>query len=824
MAEDSETKHGGNKNGKKEGLSGSSFFTWFMVIALLGVWTSVAVVWFELVDYEEVLAKAKDFRYNLSEVLQGKLGIYDADGDGDFDVEDAKVLLGLKERSVPAQPTPAESEESIQAAEQSFVTSEHKNVEAELEEEIQAILHEALHSQAGERHEEGADEGLNDEHEEGADEGLNDEHEEGADEGLNDERQKDEVYEEDFEIPTTDDLYEALEDEIPEVPEIPKPVQEETDSHDQVEEHGVGEPEAVEIPDPYEYYMDLEEPAYESKVPDNPELAQEDAVEHHGEPNYGEGTETQDTAYAELETGKTEETEEPADDAEKEDERALPEPVNEDTEPDEIPEDVEINKKQSEGKEHTEDTVAAGPQETEVPVEAENYSNDDLVGKSKETEQEQKDKAKKKPKLLNKFDKTIKTELNAAEKLRKKGKVEEAVKAFEVLVSKYPQSPRARYGKAQCEDDLAEKMRSNEILQKAINTFEEVASLPDVPADLVKLSLKRQADRQQFLGHMRGSLVTLQKLVHLFSNDISLKNDLGVGYLLIGDNSNAKKVYEEVLSLAPNDGFAKVHYGFILKAENKIAESIPYLKEGLESGDPGTDDGRFYFHLGDALQRVGNKEAYKWYELGHQRGHFASVWQRSLYNVNGLKAQPWWTAKETGYTELVKSLEKNWKLIRDEGLAVMDKGKGLFLPEDENLREKGDWSQFTLWQQGRKNENACKGVHKTCALLERFPEATGCRRGQIKYSVMHPGTHVWPHTGPTNCRLRMHLGLVIPKEGCRIRCAEENRTWEEGKVLIFDDSFEHEVWQDADSYRLIFIVDVWHPELTPQQRRTLPAI
>uniref|UniRef100_A0A452QCT8 Aspartyl beta-hydroxylase/Triadin domain-containing protein n=1 Tax=Ursus americanus TaxID=9643 RepID=A0A452QCT8_URSAM len=67
------TKHGGHKNGRKGGLSGSSFFTWFMVIALLGVWTSVAVVWFDLVDYEEVLAKAKDFRYNLSEVLQGRL-------------------------------------------------------------------------------------------------------------------------------------------------------------------------------------------------------------------------------------------------------------------------------------------------------------------------------------------------------------------------------------------------------------------------------------------------------------------------------------------------------------------------------------------------------------------------------------------------------------------------------------------------------------------------------------------------------------------------------------------------------------------------------
>uniref|UniRef100_A0A8C8UK70 Aspartate-beta-hydroxylase n=1 Tax=Peromyscus maniculatus bairdii TaxID=230844 RepID=A0A8C8UK70_PERMB len=78
MAEDKEAKHGGHKNGRRGGISGGSFFTWFMVIALLGVWTSVAIVWFDLVDYEEVL---------------GKLGVYDADGDGDFDVDDAKVLL-----------------------------------------------------------------------------------------------------------------------------------------------------------------------------------------------------------------------------------------------------------------------------------------------------------------------------------------------------------------------------------------------------------------------------------------------------------------------------------------------------------------------------------------------------------------------------------------------------------------------------------------------------------------------------------------------------------------------------------------------------------
>uniref|UniRef100_A0A3Q2YPU9 Aspartate beta-hydroxylase n=1 Tax=Hippocampus comes TaxID=109280 RepID=A0A3Q2YPU9_HIPCM len=488
---------------------------------------------------------------------------------------------------------------------------------------------------------------------------------------------------------------------------------------------------------------------------------------------------------------------------------------------------------------------------------------------------------KKKPKLLNKLDKTIKAELDAAEKLRKKvrdrkevthlrpsntllltptvlscvcffavpqGKAEAALEAFETLIQQHPQSPRAHYGKAQAEDDLAEKQRSNDMLQKAIGSYRDAAELPDATPDLVRAALKRRAERQQFLGRMRGAVATLERLGQIFPEDISLKNDLGVAYLLLGDNQSAKTVYEEVLALAPSDGFAKVHYGFILKSENKIAESIPYLKvcrrvnrvsfprqpphfervlghqEGLESEEPGTDDGRFYFHLGDALQRVGDKSAYHWYQLGHERGHFASVWQRSLYNVDGLKAQPWWTPNETGYTDLVKALEKNWKMIRDEAMVMMDQKTGQFVPEEENLREKGEWGQYTLWQQGKKSGTSCQAVPKTCSLLERFPEAIGCKRGQIKFSVMQPGTHVWPHTGPTNCRLRMHLGLVIPKQGCRIRCTDQTREWEEGKVLIFDDSFEHEVWQDADTFRLIFIVDVWHPQLTAYQRQTLSAI
>ncbi|KAM9417059.1 aspartyl/asparaginyl beta-hydroxylase-like isoform 37-T37 [Salvelinus alpinus] len=615
--------------GAASGFSGTKIFTWFMVLALLGVWSSVAVVWLDLVDYDNVI---------------GKLSAYDADGDGDFDVEDAKVLLGVKERPV------------------SLVQKEAKE-ESAVEEQTAVPL-----------------------------------------------------------PPISDDF----------VPEESKQFTDRPGSQE------TREAEAESVPEP------------EANVESVPEL---EAV-----------PQLKDEAVPELK-------EEP------------------------VAVEEETTQEDSEGN-------------------AEDQPEDMLKYKAK----------KKKPKLLNKFEKTIKTEIDAAEKLRKKGKVEEAVRAFDTLVQQYPQSPRCRYGKALAEDDLAEKMRSNDMLQKALSTYKEASELPNATPDLIKATLKKRAERQQFLGRMRGALATLEKLVQIFPEDVALKNDLGVAHLLIGDNKSAKRVYEEVLAIAPSNGFAKVHYGFILKSENKIAESIPFLRDGLESGDPGTDDGRFYFHLGDALQRMGDDSAYKWYERGHQRGHFASVWQRSLYNVDGLKAQPWWTPKDTGYMDLVKTLERNWRTIRDEALSVIDKSTGLFVPEEENLREKGEWGQFTLWQQGKKAGESCHSVPKTCGLLERYPEATGCKRGQIKFSVMQPGTHVWPHTGPTNCRLRMHLGLVIPKTGCKIRCTNDTRAWEEGKVLIFDDSFEHEVWQDADSYRLIFIVDVWHPELTQYQRQTLSPI
>lgn len=76
-----------------------------------------------------------------------------------------------------------------------------------------------------------------------------------------------------------------------------------------------------------------------------------------------------------------------------------------------------------------------------------------------------------------------------------------------------------------------------------------------------------------------------------------------------------------------------------------------------------------------------------------------------------------------------------------------------------------------------------------------------------------PGTHIEPHCAPNNLRIRCHLGLIIP-EGCEIRVGNEVRTWQEGKCLVLDDSFEHEVWNRSGQTRVILLIDFWHPDLT----------
>jgi aspartyl/asparaginyl beta-hydroxylase (cupin superfamily) len=99
----------------------------------------------------------------------------------------------------------------------------------------------------------------------------------------------------------------------------------------------------------------------------------------------------------------------------------------------------------------------------------------------------------------------------------------------------------------------------------------------------------------------------------------------------------------------------------------------------------------------------------------------------------------------------------------------------------------------------------------------------GNRTPSVFFSLLRPGAHIPPHRGMLNCRLICHLPLIIP-DGCWLRVGNDTRNWEIGKLLIFDDSIEHEAKNDSDQLRIVLIFDIWRPELSEPEKAGISAI
>jgi aspartate beta-hydroxylase len=94
---------------------------------------------------------------------------------------------------------------------------------------------------------------------------------------------------------------------------------------------------------------------------------------------------------------------------------------------------------------------------------------------------------------------------------------------------------------------------------------------------------------------------------------------------------------------------------------------------------------------------------------------------------------------------------------------------------------------------------------------------TGTPFSYTFFSTMHPKTSISSHYGATNLKLRCHFPLIVPEEAY-LRVAGDPRPWEEGKMVIFDDSYEHEAANLSDSQeRVILLIDIWHPDLHPEE-------
>ena len=102
--------------------------------------------------------------------------------------------------------------------------------------------------------------------------------------------------------------------------------------------------------------------------------------------------------------------------------------------------------------------------------------------------------------------------------------------------------------------------------------------------------------------------------------------------------------------------------------------------------------------------------------------------------------------------------------------------------------------------------------------LSFIPDVAPC----ALFSALEPHTHIPAHSGVTNARSLVHLPLIIPGPA-RFRVANDIREWKMGEAWVFDDTLEHEAWNDADQLRVIMIVDVWNPYLSEGERELVAA-
>lgn len=179
-------------------------------------------------------------------------------------------------------------------------------------------------------------------------------------------------------------------------------------------------------------------------------------------------------------------------------------------------------------------------------------------------------------------------------------------------------------------------------------------------------------------------------------------------------------------------------------------------------------------------------------------------------------------------------LEAATDTVRAEFEALIASEKGELVPyvqegddvpsQMAELNHSRDWTAIHLLSSGQRVEANARHCPRTMELFAKAdqPVIPG-RSPNLMFSLLASGTRIPAHNGVSNARLVLHLPLIVPP-GCGFRVGAETRTWIPGEAFVFDDTIEHEAWNDSDRLRVVVIADLWRPELTALEREAVAAI
>lgn len=201
--------------------------------------------------------------------------------------------------------------------------------------------------------------------------------------------------------------------------------------------------------------------------------------------------------------------------------------------------------------------------------------------------------------------------------------------------------------------------------------------------------------------------------------------------------------------------------------------------------------------------------------------------------IPGLPPRPFFEREEFPWIE---RLEAGIPVIREELLGLMQREDAFTpyvqLPPDSPqardwaiVNHSDTWASRHVYRHGKRIEDTAQLCPQTVALLDTLPlMRIPDHAPEVLFSVLKPHSRIPPHHGTVNGRCIIHVPLIVPPNCGALRAADEQRTWEQDRCFIFDDSFAHEAWNDSDHTRVVLLVDTWNPYLSEAEREAFSAV
>lgn len=185
---------------------------------------------------------------------------------------------------------------------------------------------------------------------------------------------------------------------------------------------------------------------------------------------------------------------------------------------------------------------------------------------------------------------------------------------------------------------------------------------------------------------------------------------------------------------------------------------------------------------------------------------------------------PWLAEIEAATDAIREEMQTAMASSRAELVPYLQYEEHEALAQWRDLNRNPDWTALHLIKMGEEVGVNAKLCPRTMALLKQLPQPQipGASPNAM-FSLLAPHTVIPPHVGVSNTRLVCHLPLVVPA-GCWFRVGAETRKWNEGEAFVFDDTIEHEASNPSGQLRVVFIFDLWHPDLSPVEQAGVAAL